>query len=160
MNGDKESNKELRQLLLACNTHKCSEYCQKDGGLCKSFFPRFPQSRASIALAARNEANARYVSYSPRSEPHVNATHLIMPAIFHGNTDVSVILGSGIGPSCYVTFCSVKNDEKDRWLDARSVQRLQNLSKEAFEDDKQLLGSIARSSESLELLEAKKQHQI
>lgn len=136
----------LRDIIIACNAHRCSKYCLKDGH-CKSFFPHALRARAALALSSSDPRKARLVSLLPQCDPYINGTNPFIACISHANSDVTVMQGSGVRQSCYAVAYGVKG-EKEKQLDSKSAKRLLNMEGSRIEDDAALLGFIARSAES------------
>eukprot|EP00172_Hildenbrandia_rubra_P001877 Plantae.Rhodophyta-Hildenbrandia_rubra.ctg2490.p1 GENE.Plantae.Rhodophyta-Hildenbrandia_rubra.ctg2490~~Plantae.Rhodophyta-Hildenbrandia_rubra.ctg2490.p1 ORF type:complete len:488 (-),score=82.12 Plantae.Rhodophyta-Hildenbrandia_rubra.ctg2490:334-1797(-) len=151
LDGAVEANAELREQYKLCNTHKRSSYCCRDGRACKSYFPKWNQERASISLSDNNPELARLVTNYPRNDPHINATHPMLIASFHANTDVSVIYSSGVVQCCYVVSYGVKG-EKDQFFNWKSARRLERMSEEDIASNEKLLGAIGRSADSVRLV--------
>lgn len=105
------------------NSHQCSSYCIKDGKKCKSFFPFYPQERASLAQTNKNPEDSRFVPLAPRNNTGINSTHPMLPTVFHANT---VIFGDGVAASCYVMSYGVKL-KKQQYASDRLLDQLKSM---------------------------------
>lgn len=123
LDGSIRGSRERRNLMRVTNAHERSSYCCKSERPCKSFFPFYPQERASLAQASKMPEDSRFAPLAPRSSAFINSTHPMLPIIFHASTDVSVIFGSGVAASRYAVSYGVKL-EKQQHVSDRLLEQL------------------------------------
>lgn len=145
--GSAESNADLRRLLIVTQTHTCNNYCSPGGKSCRFLFPFKLQPRGSIAARSAQPSDKRQVALAPRGCPHINSTHPMLTAMFHSNTDVTIVTGNSVAESAYVCNYAVKAD-KNPLFDPRALKKLQTL-RDGLGDDRKLLAAIARNSQGV-----------
>lgn len=146
-NGTLASNTEMRNLLNVCQTHVCQQYCLGKANVCRFLFPFEVQARGSLAARSSAPSDSRLVALAPRSSPDLNSTHPLLTAMYHSNTDVTVVTGNSVAESAYVCNYACKAD-KTPLFDRAALKRLQSLG-DGISNDRKLLSSIARNSTSV-----------
>lgn len=147
LDGSTDNNIELRHQMMATQTHVCNLYCSGGRASCRFLFPFKQQPRASLAARSPDRKDSRLVALAPRSTPDLNSTHPMLTAMFHSNTDVTVVTGTSVAESSYVCNYAVKAD-KNPLFDQAALRKLQRMG-DGIEDDRKLLGAIARNSTSV-----------
>eukprot|EP00172_Hildenbrandia_rubra_P001546 Plantae.Rhodophyta-Hildenbrandia_rubra.ctg21115.p1 GENE.Plantae.Rhodophyta-Hildenbrandia_rubra.ctg21115~~Plantae.Rhodophyta-Hildenbrandia_rubra.ctg21115.p1 ORF type:complete len:567 (+),score=72.75 Plantae.Rhodophyta-Hildenbrandia_rubra.ctg21115:1595-3295(+) len=153
LGGSGASNLEYKNLLRSTNAHRCTKYCGGDRGRCRFFYPMRPQERGSIAITGHEVNKSRFVSLVPRNNTNINATHPMVAAGFHSNSDVATIFGNGIGASCHVLSYGVKL-EKEQYVSSSLMRQLRNMNDDRRNDDAKLLSTIATNAEAARVVGA------